>query len=175
MATTKTPVEFKGELKWVVVPPFSKPQVPFETQPGKENNSHFSLEVECSQQQYNDLIKQGVSRMTVLRSDETTGKTFIRLRAPKVNGTFTAPDPVVKNLGGSIVDVMIANGSEGIVAANIESYDTKAGKRATSLRFHTVVITKLIPYVRKEKTVDDATASVLNNDDAHAGDETGDW
>jgi len=175
MATTKTPVEFKGELRWVVVPPFSKPQKPMEFKEGQENNSHYSLQVECSDQQYKQLIKNGVSRTTVLREDEKTGKSFIRIRRPHVNGTYTLPDPIVKNLDGSAVDVLIANGSEGIVSADIETFESKAGKKVTALRFHTVMITKLIPYVRKEETVTEEVAAVLNNDDAHAGDNTGDW
>lgn len=171
---SKTPVEFKGELKWVVVPPHSQPQKPFDPKPGQENNSHYSVEVECSQKQYNDLIKQGVSRMTVLREDEETGKTFIRIRAPKVNGTYIAADPVVKKADGSDVDVMIANGSTGTVKADIESFTTKAGKTATALRFHTIEIDNLIPFVRNENPHAEAEAhsqdlhpepSATNNED----------
>lgn len=148
--TTKKAVEFTGELRWVVVPPFSQPQKALEPKPGQENNTHYTVEVECSEQQYRDLIKNGVSRMTVLREDEKTGKTFIRIRAPKVNGTYIAADPVVTKADGSEVGVMIANGSTGTVKANIETFSSKSGKSVSALRFHSIVIDKLVPFVRNE-------------------------
>jgi len=163
MATIKTPVEFKGEIRWAVVPPFSKAQTPFEPKAGQENNSHYSVEVECSQQQYNSLAKQGMSRMTVLREDEISKKTFIRLRSPKVNGTYTASDPVVKDSSGNPLTVMIANGSEGVVVADLETFTTKAGKTATALRFHTIMVTKLVPFTREENSPT-AEAEAHSND-----------
>ena len=177
MATTKTPVELKGQLRWVVVPPFSEPQKPMEFSPGQENNTHYSLEVECSDQQYKQLIKDGVSRMTVLKEDPETGKTFIRIKRPKVNGTYTALDPVVKDKNGDPLTCMIANGSEGIVSADIESFESKAGKKVTALRFHTVMVTNLIPWKTAEQLAkekgeaipQEVVNDVLNNDDAHAG------
>ncbi len=165
MATTKTPVTFQGELRWVVVPPFSQPQTPLKPKPGQENNTHYSLEIECSQAQYNDLLKQGVSRLTVLRNDESTKKTFIRLRAPKINGKWTGPEPVVKNVDGSDVSVMIANGSEGIVSANIEIFQSKDGEKITALRFHTVMVTKLIPYVRQDNIAENNEQVTSHNQD----------
>jgi hypothetical protein len=156
MTTTKTPVTFTGELKWVMVPPLSQPQKHLK----KEKSSHYVLEVECSQKQYNDLIKQGVSRMTILREDETTGKTYIKIRCPKVNGTYVAPDPVVKDAkGDAITDVMIGNGSEGVVSADIETFTTKDGEKATALRFHTLTVTKLIPFERQAAENNDQSNS----------------
>lgn len=147
---SKTPVQFKGLLKWAVVPPNSQPQKILDPKPGQENNSNYSIEVECSQEEYKALIKQGVSRMMVLRDDEYTGKTFIKIKCPKINGKFIGPDPKVVDINGDPVTVAIANGSEGVVSANIETFESKAGIKVVALRFHSVMVTKLIPFIRED-------------------------
>lgn len=152
--STKIPVQFKGMLKWAVVPPGSQPQNILDPKPGQEENSNYSIEVECSQAEYKDLIKQGVSRMTVLREDENTGKTFIKIKCPKVNGKFVGRDPVVLDTNGAPITVMIANGSTGIVSANIESFESKGGIKVVALRFHSVLVTNLIEFIRNEPVVD---------------------
>jgi len=142
-------VELTGVLRWASIPP-NQPQKVYEPKPGQENNTHYSIEVECSRELLFDLLDKGIPQTHKLNKDEETGITFLRVKCPKVSGGYLGKDPEVLDNDGNIVTVPLANGSEGTVSANIEFFTSKGGKEVSALRFYKVVVSKLIPYVREE-------------------------
>lgn len=138
----KVPVKFKGELRYANLPP-RPAQKPQEVDLKEPNNCSYSVLVECSKEKFKELQKAGIPALTKLNEDEETGKTFIRIRATKIKGDMEFKDPEVKDKYGDPVTVSIANGSEGIVIAELSPIKGRKGK---ALRLIGVQVTNLIPY-----------------------------
>lgn len=141
MAILET-VKFKGSVRWASVPPNS-PRKPFEIDPTQPENTSYSIEVECDEVVFKDLLKKGIPRTTELRTDEETGKSYIRLKSNKVKGDYVFADPIVKNSAGETLTQKIGNGSEAIVIADLVPLKTRKG---SVLRLKAVQVLKLIPY-----------------------------
>lgn len=145
MANDVQVVKFKGELRWASVPP-NPPRKPYEIDPNQPNNCSYSIEVECSKEKFKELQKAGIPRLTTLREDER-GKTFLRLKASKIKGDLEFKDPFVIDKNGVAVTSKIANGSKGIVIANLAPIKGRSGK---ALRLVGVQVLDLIPYENTE-------------------------
>lgn len=133
---------FKGKLRWASVPP-NAARKPYEIDDKEPNNCSYSIEVECSQEQFDGLVKKGIPRLTTLRKDDETGTTYIRLKSSKIKGDYTFPDPKVVDTNGNDLEHKIANGSEGIVTAEIAPIK---GRKGVALRLRSVMVTKLIKF-----------------------------
>lgn len=134
-------VTFRGKIRWASVPP-NVARAPFEVDASEPDNCSYSIEVECSKPKFEELLKKGIPRLTTLRDSED-GTTYIRLRSTKVKGQYTFPDPVVIDSTGTKLESKIANGSEGVVIAELAPIK---GKKGTSLRLKSVMVTKLITF-----------------------------
>jgi len=134
-------ITFKGKVRWASVLP-GQARKPFEIDTNEPDNCSYSIEVECSKAQFDDLKKKGIPRLTELREDEN-GTTYIRLRSSKIKGKYTFPDPAVVDSNGAPITNKIANGSEGLVTAELAPIK---GRKGTVLRLRTVLITNLISF-----------------------------
>lgn len=163
-------VTFKGKLRWATVPP-NVARAPFEIDTNEPDNCSYSIEVECSKGQFDELLKKGIPRLTTLRDSED-GTTYIRLKASKVKGKYTFPDPVVVDTMGTKLEQKIANGSEGIVIAELSPIK---GKKGTALRLKSVMVTKLIAFEDGGDDVAELMAAA-GIDDVHKDTaDTGNW
>ena len=166
------PVKFKGMVKYAMVPP-TEARKPYEVDPAEPNNTGYSIQVECSEKQHKALLKAGVSGMTKLREDEETGKTYINLKASKVKGSITFPDPFVVGPSAKPFTESIGNGSVCNVFATLDTV-----KKGKALRLKGVQVLTHVPYVPtggvdKFKDMmditpdaeDDEVASLLADDD----------
>ena len=142
-------VVLTGEIRWAVVPPYSQPQKVFKPKKGQENNTHYSIEVECDRDFHDELLDNGLSSLATLKKDDETKKRYLRLKSPKINGKWTGPDPEVVDSKGNPITVPIANGSTAEVHAKFERW-TYEGTNVVSLRFNKVVVTNLIEFVKEE-------------------------
>ena len=139
---TNETVTFKGKVRWASVPP-NPARKPFEIDTNEPDNCAYSIEVECSKEQFEELKKKGIPRLTELKTDEEDGKTYIRLRSSKIKGQYTFPDPTVVDINGQKLEKKIANGSEALVKAEL---GTLKGRKGVVLRLRTVMVTKLIEF-----------------------------
>lgn len=171
-------VTFKGKIRWASVPP-NAARAPYEIDASEPDNCSYSIEVECSKSQFDELLKKGIPRLTTLRDSED-GTTYIRLKASKIKGKYTFPDPVVVDSTGAKLESKIANGSEGVVIAEVAPIK---GKKGVSLRLKSVMITKLITF-ETDDVAELLSAAGLNvasaqaETEAHHQDltpDTGDW
>ena len=140
--TTENLIKLIGELRWASIPP-NPARKPFEIDPKEPNNSSYSIEVECSKAKFAELVKLGIPKLTTLREDEETGKTYLRVRATKTKGDYTFPDIQVIDKHGQQVTTAVANGSKGTVV--IEASPIK-GRKGVALRLKAVQVTDLIPF-----------------------------
>lgn len=145
--TKNEQVVFKGEVRWATIPPRNPrgPSKDYKTDLNKDDLV-YSIEVECSEKKFKALKKAGIPKLTELREDEETGKTFIRVKATKVKTNPKGDNYVFKDIisldaDGSPLEQSVANGSEGIVVAELIE-----GKKGKNLRLKGVKITNLIPY-----------------------------
>lgn len=138
---TNETVTFNGKVRWASVPP-NAPRKPFEINPDSPEDSSYSIEVECSKTQFEELKAKGIPRLTELRTDDN-GETYIRLRATKIRGKYTFPDPAVVDSNGNPLGKKIANGSEALVKAEIAPIK---GRKGVALRLKAVMVTKLIEF-----------------------------
>lgn len=147
----KTQLErFEGEVRWATIPPRPArgPHKDYTTDANR-NDLNYSIQVECSAEKFKELKKAGIPRLTELKEDEATGKTYINLKVAK-RKTRSGDEPMefkdIKVYGedGEPLTENVGNGSEAIVVA--ELVDVKRGK---VLRLKSVRITKLIPFADK--------------------------
>ena len=134
-------VTFKGKIRWASVPP-NAARKPFEIDANEPDNTSYSIEVECSKAQFDDLLKKGIPRLTTLREGED-GTTYIRLKSSKVKGKYTFPDPKVVDATGADLGQKIGNGSEGLVTAEVTPIK---GRKGVALRLRTVMVTNLVSF-----------------------------
>jgi hypothetical protein len=157
---TNETVTFKGKVRWASVPP-NPARKPYEIDSSEPDNCSYSIEVECSKEQFKDLQKKGIPRLTSLREDED-GTTYIRLKSSKIKGKYTFPDPTVIDVNGEKLEKKIANGSEAIVKAELAPIK---GRKGVALRLRAVMVTKLIEFANNSDDVNDlismASPSVL--------------
>lgn len=139
-------IKLKGKVKWASVPPNPPRKPPADyIDPLAPNNSFYSVEVECTQDQFNKLIKLGIPRLTALKVDEDDGKSYIRIKSAKtrrINGEDVSfSDPFIIDSNGVHFDKAIGNGSEAIVIS--ELVPLKKGK---ALRLKGVQVLNHVAY-----------------------------
>ena len=139
---SKVPVTFKGLCRWANVPP-QKAKAPYQLNPEEPNNCGYSIEVECSDEQFAALKKAGIPKLTEHREDEKTGLKYIRVKSSKVKGEFEFDDPVVVDKYKRPLTENIGNGSEVIVVAELAPIK---GRKGSALRLKLVQVLNLIPY-----------------------------
>lgn len=141
---------FRGEVRWATIPPRDPrgPSKDYVTDANRDDLT-YSIEVECSEERFKQLKKAGIPRLTDLKEDENTGKTFIRLKAPKHKTNPAQPgNPYVYgnlqtfNSDGTPLTESVGNGSTAIVTAYLRD-NPRGGK---TLRLHAVKILNLIPW-----------------------------
>ncbi len=138
----KVAVKFKGELKYANLPP-RPAQKKHEPKPEEINDTSYSVLVECPKEKFKELQKAGIPKLTELKVDEETGKTFIRIRATKRKGDLIFDDPQVIDKYKQPVTESIGNGSTGIVIAELSPIKGRTGK---ALRLIGVQVLDLVPY-----------------------------
>lgn len=143
-------VKFKGLVKWASVPP-NEPRKPYEIDEKEPDNTSYSIEVECSVAQFNELMKKGLPKLSTLREDEETGKTYIRVKASKVKGKYTFPDPKVVDIAGNKFEKKIGNGSECVVIAELRPIK---GRKGVALGLKAVQVLKHVAY-EDDSDIDD--------------------
>jgi len=151
-------VTLKGKIRWANVPP-NAPKKPFEIDPARPDDTSYSIEIECPKAQFDELLGKGIPRLTTLRTDED-GTTYIRIKASKIRGEYTFPDPTVVDSAGTKLEHKIANGSEGIVIAELAPIK---GRKGCALRLKSVMVTKLIKF---ESADDVSELLAMANDQA---------
>lgn len=170
-------VVFEGKLRWANVPP-NAAKKPYEIDEKEPNNTSYSIEVECSTDNFNKLMKEGLPRLTSLKEDEQ-GLTYIRLKSTKVKCEYTFADPKVLDKNGNDLGKKIANGSEGMVVGSLEDIKGRKGK---VLRLKAVQVSNLIEY----ENDDDEVMKYLHinkqqqeqqhhEDDQNSSENLGDW
>ena len=135
-------VTFEGLCRWASIPP-NEARTPFEIDSREPDNCSYSIEVECPKEKYDELMKKGLPRLTALKTDEETGKTYIRVKSTKKKGKWTFPDPAVVDVVGAKVTDKIANGSSVIVKAELAPIKGRAG---IAMRLRGVQVTNLIVF-----------------------------
>lgn len=166
-------VTFKGKIRWASVPP-NEARKPFEVSESEPDNTSYSIEVECSRAQFDELMKKGIPRLTSLRDSED-GTTYIRLKSSKIKGKYTFPDPVVVDVKGNKLESKIANGSEGVVIAELAPIK---GRKGCALRLKSVMVTNLITFDGEDKDISELLALADEQATSQSQDvttDTGDW
>jgi hypothetical protein len=173
MSTINEKITFKGKLRWASVPP-NTARKPFEIDDNEPENCSYSIEVECSKAQFDELLKKGIPRLTTLRDSED-GTTYIRLKSSKIKGKYTFPDPAVIDIKGNKLESKIANGSEGVVLVELAPIK---GRKVTALRLKSVMVTNLITFDTTDTSISDLLALADEQATSHSQDvttDTGDW
>lgn len=160
------PIQFKGLVRWASVPPNPARMPPKDyINPLAPKNSSYSIEVECSKVMFDKLIKAGIPKLTQLKEDEATKKTYIKISAAKVRRIdgedITFGDPFVVDAGRRHFPEAIGNGSEAIVIAELAQ-----AKKGKVLRLKGVQVLKHVPYVPIAST--DKYADMLELDETLA-------
>lgn len=166
-------VTFKGKIRWASVPP-NAAKKPFEIDTNEPDNCSYSIEVECTKSKFDELLKKGIPRLTALR-DSDDGTTYIRLKATKIKGKYTFPDPVVIDSKGGKIEQKIANGSEGVVIAELAPIK---GRKGCALRLKSVMVTNLIVFGNDGDDITELLALADEQATSHSQDvttDTGDW
>lgn len=140
--STKVPVKFKGLLRWANIPP-QKAKKPYQIDPEEPDNCGYSIEVECSDEQFKSLQKAGIPKLTEHREDEKTGVKYIRVKASKIKGDNEFGDPAVIDKYGKPLTQQVGNGSEGVVIAELTPIK---GRKGSALRLKLVQVTNLVEY-----------------------------
>jgi hypothetical protein len=135
-------VTFEGLCRWASIPP-NEARKPFEIDTNEPDNCAYSIEVECPKAQFDALMAKGLPRLTALKTDAETGKTYIRVKATKKKGKWEFPDPAVVDMNGQKVVDKVANGSSVIVKAELAPIKGRSG---VAMRMLGVQITNLIPF-----------------------------
>ncbi len=131
-------IYFEGQCLYANIPP--RPAKSWD-----DGKSTYSIQVECTQKRYDDLIKQGMSRMTTLR--DVDGKTYLNIRATKSlpatvdREAITFSDITVVDASNNTVTESLANGSTVNVAV-----DVVKNTKGIVLRLKGVQVLNLIPY-----------------------------
>lgn len=146
---TRTPVKFKGLCRWANIPP-NAARKPFTIDPAEPDNTNYSIEVECSEEQFKKLKKEGLSSLTQLKTDEETGKTYLKIKATKQKRDMIFADPFVVDINNTPYTSMLANGSEVVVIAELE----KEPGKYTALRLKGVQVINGIEFVKKNPYAD---------------------
>lgn len=140
-------IKFEGQVKWATIPPRKArgPGDEYKTDANR-NDLAYKIDVEVSEEKFKALKKAGIPKLTQLKEDEETGKTYMTLRASKVKTNpkgddWEFDDIVAVGPDGKPLTVSVANGSEAIVVASLEP-----SKKGKVLRLKGVKVTKLIPY-----------------------------
>lgn len=134
-------IQFKGKCQWASIPP-NKPKKPYEINPQSPEDCFYSIEVECSKERFDDLMKKGLPRLSTLKEDEQ-GNTYLRLKATKIKGEYEFKDiPVVDKYGRAVTE-KLANGSEVIAMAELAPIK---GRKGVVLRLKGVQVLNLIPF-----------------------------
>jgi hypothetical protein len=131
----------EGKVRWASVPP-NPPRKPYEIDNNNPDDCSYSIEVECSKAKFEELKKLGIPRLTELKEDDD-GTTYIRVRASKIKGQYTFPDPAVIDITGAPLNKKIGNGSEAKVKIELA---TLKGRKGVVLRLKAVMVTKLIEF-----------------------------
>lgn len=146
-------VYFKGQCRWACVPP-RKARPPHKDGLKDENRDdlYHSIEVECDEEKFKKLKKAGIPKLTELREDEETGKTYIRIKATKVK---TMSHKGKENMEFNDIQVVdkykkpftenIGNGSVVNVAAELAPM-----KLGTVLRLKGVQVLEHVPYQEQD-------------------------
>lgn len=131
-------IYFEGQCLYANIPP----------RPAKEwddGKVTYSIQVECTQKRFDELLKQGMSRLTTLR--EVDGKTYLNIRATKHlpatvdREAITFQDITVVDKNNEAVTQSLANGSTVNVAVDISK-----NSKGITLRLKGVQVLNLIPY-----------------------------
>lgn len=140
-----------GTLQWVS---FLKPK----TNKFKPGSTQYSVEVESTADDDLKQLKAAGATKKTFRSNEQTGEFYLGPTGKKLI-SFTTPGeypdgksasgPLVLDATGKRVTVEVGNGSEGVV-----QFVIKKGKNSefASTRLVAIKITKLVPFVRTEKS-----------------------
>lgn len=137
-------IKFEGLIGWTNIPP----QRPL-TDDQDETKTYYTMQVECSKEQYDWLIKKGVSTNTKLRTHEKSGKTMI---AVKANRTLRDMDfgelPVVDKYGDKVTKKV---GAGSTVIAKVQLIPSNSKHCKYSLRLAAVMVLDLVEVVEEEK------------------------
>lgn len=132
------PIKFKGKLKYAVLPPRPARKAAAEyVDPKNPEKSTYSVQVECTAEQFKKLQKAGIPKLTTLREYEGESETYIQIKATKVTGEYVFDDPIVVDKYGNLNTEEIGNGSTGVVIAELTT--GKGGKKALRLKAVTVL------------------------------------
>ncbi len=157
-------IYFEGTCLYANIPP--RPAKSWD-----DGKSTYSIQVECTQKRFDDLIKQGMSRLTTLR--EVDGKTYLNIRATKSlpatvdREAITFQDITVVDSSNNTVTESLANGSTVNVAV-----DVVKNTKGIVLRLKGVQVLNLIPYTgdslfgnseQTSKTVTETSTTTMIN------------
>lgn len=157
----KNMLTFSGKVMWCSIPP-NKPRGPAEDDISEKNKNDlkYSIEVECSEKEFEFLQKKKIPPLSYLREYEGVKGKYLRIYATKVKTNLSNKNggqdyefkdvPVYSDKFGTKADVAASNGSEAIVRAELAD-----GKRGSILRLKGVMFTNLIPYEPKQSNVFD--------------------
>lgn len=131
-------IYFEGTCLYANIPPRPAKQ-------WDDGKATYSIQVECPQKRFDELLKQGMSRLTTLR--EVDGKTYLNIRATKSlpatadREAITFQDIAVVDSANAAVTESLANGSTVNVAV-----DVVKNSKGIVLRLKGVQVLNLIPY-----------------------------
>jgi hypothetical protein len=145
-------ISFDGEIRWASIPP-NQPRGPspeYTTNTNK-NDLTYSVEVECSEEEFNQLTVYKLPKLISLKKDEETGKSFLRVKATKRktntdasrnNGVdYLFKDLPVVDKEGKMIKVPLANGSKALVRVGLIEV-----KHGHILRLMGVLVTEVLEY-----------------------------
>ncbi len=131
-------IYFEGQCLYANIPPRPAKQ-------WDDGKSTYSIQVECTKERFDDLLKQGMSKLTNFR--EKDGKTYINLKASKYlpatskRDEITFQDITVVDTSNQPVVESLANGSTVNAAVDVVKTD-----KGIVLRLAGVQVLNLIPY-----------------------------
>lgn len=172
-----TLITFEGEVRWATIPPREPrgPSKDYVTDANRDDMT-YSIEVQCSEERFKQLKRQGIPKLTELRGtgekasvteeDEKNGQTYIRLKAPRYKtnakslGNPYSYEPI-KTFGvdGQPLEESVGNGSKAVVNAYLKP-NPRGG---VTLRLHSVRVTELVPYAGGELSAEEKKALGLND------------
>jgi len=117
----------------------------------KYGKTEYSVEVECTDEKYKELVAKGVSPNTKLRINKDDGRTYIRVKAKDKNFKGEPNTIRVEDTEGNPVTSLIGNGSKCKVAASLISLDTGM----TVLQLKGLKVLDLVHYEPKERDIFD--------------------
>lgn len=137
----------EGTVRYPIV---HKPQPKF-SQSGKEEDKklEYSVQVECTEEQFNKLKKKGISVSTKLRISPDDGKTYLTIRTAAVKTNGEPSTILVIDAFDKPITDLIGNGSTARVAIQLINRSTGASvlRLRTAEYGYGLKVINLIPYV----------------------------